>query len=120
VAFAVNVLLMALVVLGEWELLPLRTHWWLAPALAPLAVVNTWVIARWSPFGDRRLRGQCPACGYDLRATPERCPECGRATRRTRGAATPTVPDGVLPPGGPPLPSPMYSSGQRPQVPPVA
>lgn len=49
-------------------------HWafLLAALLLPLVRIVMWK-------RDRRRRGSgcCSRCGYDLRATPDRCPECG-------------------------------------------
>jgi predicted amidophosphoribosyltransferase len=47
-----------------------------AIALAAAAIPIAGVI-RARRTSHRQQRGLCPACGYDLRATPGRCPECG-------------------------------------------
>ena len=50
--------------------------WW------ALAVTSGSAAAALGISGARRTRrrrglGRCAACGYDLRATPDQCPECG-------------------------------------------
>jgi hypothetical protein len=61
-------------VLGEFAEVRVAPVW---PLLVSLILVALWVMLvvrqRQAPRGGRR----CLQCGYDLRATPHRCPECG-------------------------------------------
>jgi hypothetical protein len=52
-------------VVPVWYMLPLLL---IAPAVRGRRSWQTW---------RRRRSGQCAKCGYDMRATPEMCPECG-------------------------------------------
>ena len=53
----------------------LRFPLWLPTIL--LLAVSCWRVPPSMKRYRRRVRGMCEACGYDLRASPDRCPECG-------------------------------------------
>jgi hypothetical protein len=63
---------------------------WLAYIVA-FAIPPVTHLFLWRRKRRRRRLGLCDACGYDLRESPERCPECGAANRRRR-VATPANP----------------------------
>jgi hypothetical protein len=46
---------------------------------APFAVLPAVSAGAWLRRRHRVVRGLCLTCGFDLRATPQRCPECGTA-----------------------------------------
>jgi hypothetical protein len=54
------------VVVPDWSLLA-------AASLMPFM----WLIRRAIAARRKAMEGRCRRCGYDLRATPDRCPECG-------------------------------------------
>jgi len=55
-----------------------KTQWYIAFPIWPLVLILGG-FESWRTIRRRRQRtiGLCRVCGYDLRATPERCPECG-------------------------------------------
>jgi hypothetical protein len=56
---------------ARWVTVP---HWFVVAILGVLPVL--WFAER-RRTAHRRASNRCTVCGYDLRATPERCPECG-------------------------------------------
>ena len=62
---------------GDHKFIVFLPLWLVVPASSGLAVYFRHRAKR-----SIRLPGLCPSCGYDLRATPDRCPECGTIPRK--------------------------------------
>jgi hypothetical protein len=57
---------------------------WLVALVAALPMLCWWRLRRRQV--KHHVAGRCAHCGYDLRATPEICPECGMVADRVPGA----------------------------------
>jgi len=72
---------------GEISVLAVRP--WL-PTLLTAALPAVWLY-RYGKARSASRKGLCQSCGYDMRATPRRCPECGAVPHDAGTAARPAV-----------------------------
>ena len=69
---------------GPDGLMNITAPFWLLVILL-LVLPTRWFISA-GRARKARLLGHCLKCGYDTRATPDRCPECGTARPKQAGA----------------------------------
>jgi hypothetical protein len=74
---------------------PAALPWVMAGVGAAALAATCWLVrrtykdARELSDYDAELRQVCPGCGYDMRATPLRRPECGREPQMTDASPAP-------------------------------